>query len=184
MHYLHLKLIKLDHHPCKRDPIPFLAIKSQLSDSTTFYQTRFVNSIPPTWEEKLYLEVTAINDVNLEISFLESRLLMKTEPFGHISIPLSVFPLNIPIIDWVPIEPMREYIDCSRLLVLFLLSDSPDASFQAEFGNYLIPPPWEKIEILQKDILEIQPNNENNNANQPKDLKEIFSSIFHHFQME
>ena len=182
MKYLHIKFIKLDKHPCKRDPIPFLGIESKLSDSSYTIKTTFVNSIPPSWEEKFIFEVKTTDNVNLEISFLESRLLMKTEEFGRISIPLSVFSLNTSIIDWIPVEKTREYIENSHLLVLFHLSDNQNSHFNKEFGTYLVSPPWEKIPISESDLLEAQDNNDECNRNQTNSLKDVFSSIFHHFQ--
>ena len=159
MRSLHIKLVGLRHHPCKRSPMPFIYAGVRLTDIGSYRLTSRSNALPPFWDKNFDFEFQDSQVKSIDIAIVEARLMMVPEELGSVQIPLSWLPYNFVVAEWIPIKPNRALIDDIEVLALFHYCDLNVEPFTQERVPFSAKVPWEKNEVTDKDLEEVwKPN--------------------------
>lgn len=152
MRSLHIKIVGMKNHPCRRSPMPFIYAGVKLSGIGSFQFTSKSNALPPFWDKNFDF-VFQDNQVNtIDFIVAESRLMMVHEELGSISIPLKWIPYDVVVAEWLPVTSTRKMIDPIYMLVLFHYCDPTVPAFSQERVSFAATPPWTQIPVTDEDL--------------------------------
>ena len=155
MRSLHVKLVGLKRHPCKRKPMPFIYAGCKLHNIGQYKFTPHSNALPPFWDKNFDFAFQDGQVQAIDIVLAESRLMMVSEELGTVEIPLVWLPYNYVVAEWIPVKSHRENIEKIELLALFHYCDPNIRPFSQEQAKFSAILPWERREVTQEDIEQV-----------------------------
>ena len=183
MRSVHIKIISLKNHPCKRQPMPFIFVGCKLAHCDGFQKTKRSNALPPFWDQNFDFVFEDSQTNAIELAIAETRLMMTDEEIGQISIPISWLPYNFVVREWIQIKPSKKFVSDIRLLAMFHYCDPTIPSFSQELGQFIAPIPWNYIPVTEKDLESVWKPNDSflppvipNDINQHK-VKQTISRV-------
>ncbi|EAY13897.1 C2 domain containing protein [Trichomonas vaginalis G3] len=152
MRSLHIKIVGLKSHPCRRSPMPFVYAGVRPSEIGNFQFTSKSNALPPFWDKNFDFVFQDNQVSNLDFIVAESRLMMVHEELGRVSIPLKWLPYNYVVAEWIPVSTNRNFIDPIWMLVMFHYCDTNVAAFSQERVPFAATPPWPQTPVTDQDL--------------------------------